>query len=311
MKGIITLFLSLITAGFLSAQELTLSSSIDTNRIMIGEPIKLSLKAEVPAQTQFLWPLLPDTLEGIELLQAGDLDTALEGDMWLISQSLSVTSFDSGYFAIPPLQIRAGDKIAQSNAHAIAVSFPELDPEQDYQDIRAPLPARFNWWVIILLAVIILALAAGIYFLLKYMRRRKAEDQLTAEERLSPYELATLQLSELKEAGLWQKGKLKQYYSELSDVLRIYLQREMGVNAMESTPEEVAQKVQALAVPDTLKTKVSELMHLSALVKYARQNPPSEWHERGWDIVKDFVEQTHRARVEAEKQEALSIASEK
>jgi len=301
MKTLLSIF-SFFASLNLLAQPVSFQSSLDTNRILIGEPITVKLEAEVARGSQFTWPMLPDTLSDIELLESSSLDTNIEGDRWKISQQLKVTAFDSGYFAVPPLLFTAADGEARSNAVPFMANFPKLEGEE-LDDIYAPLEADFNWWIVVLLVAAVIALAAGIYLLIRYLKRPKRSEPLAIEEKLTPYELAQKQLQELAEEKLAQKGQVKQYYSRLTDILRIYLYREMQVRAMESTPSEVAAQVQELNIDNDLKKKVADLMERTVMIKYAKEMPGEAFHESSMQTVKEFVERTYKPESQPEKEQ--------
>lgn len=295
MKKVVPALLLLVITLAGNAQTAQFSAQTDTNRILIGEQLTLSLRAEVPKESEFTWPVMADTIQGLEIVAAEKIDTNTKGQTWTILQNIRLTSFDSGYTAIPPLDLAVNGEKITSPAIAIEVAMPPLSEQQEMYDIKEPLEPPFNWLALILWAAGLLLLAALVFFLVRWLSKRKKQEKLTPEQRLSPYEYAQLQLKELEKEQLWQAGKTKEYYSRLTDILRLYLERQMHINAMESTADEVIRKVQALGLPSELNLKVAQLMHLSALVKYAKEKPGAPENERSLATVKDFLEHTKPA----------------
>ncbi|WP_417600252.1 hypothetical protein [Owenweeksia hongkongensis] len=297
--------LTLLFTTLAWAQPVRFSAEIDTNRILIGDQFTLQLKGEVNEGTNFEWPIIPDTISGLDFVDISKIDTTLKDGIWQLSQKLTLTSFDSGYVAIPPLTLKANGEEASSQAIAVAVAFPELSEEQDYYDIKEPLEPPFNWMPILIGVGILIVLAVGVWLFIKWWKKRKANKELTPEQMMSPYEYAQLQLSEIEKEQLLQSGKIKEYYSRLTDVMRLYMERQMSINAMESTADELIDKMKELRLATELKEKIDRLLHLSALVKYAKEKPSTSQNDEALVTVKHFLEQTKPA--EKEENAELSV----
>lgn len=274
------------------AQPEEFSAKADTNKILIGERVILSLTGKVKEGADFEWPVLPDTLNGLELVKAGKVDTATENGLWTIRQRLELTSFDSGYAAIPPLSMRQGRDSLRSQAIAVSVALPQLKEGDEIYDIKAPMEAPFNWWLVAAIAAGAVLVAALVWAVIYWIKKRKKEAALTPEQKLSPYEYARLQLKEIEKEQLWQKDRVKEYYSRLTDVMRLYMERQLGLTAMESTADEVTAMVYKLSINKSLKEEVAELMELSALVKFAKEKPGPAQHQSAFQTVDKFIEST-------------------
>lgn len=274
------------------AQAPTFLANADTNRMLIGEQIIVTLKAELPKNSKFTWPVYTDTIKGLELVESSDLDTTTAGEKWSLTQKFTITSFDSGYVAFPPMVLHVNDQKVTSSAIAFEVGMPQLKADQDLYDIKAPLEPPIDWMPIVLWSLGAIALMAGVAFIVKWLKNRKKVVKLTPEQKLTPYEFALWQIQEIEKEQLWQAGKVKEYYSRITDVLRLYLERQMGINAMESTANEVIQKIQTLGLPIDLNEKSIDLFTVSAMVKFAKKKPDAVLHERSMATVKAFLEQT-------------------
>lgn len=291
MKSLL-LVLTLAIHTLAIAQSETFTSSIDTNRILIGEQIELTLKAELKKGVAFNWPIVPDTLKGLEWVEIGGVDTSIVDDSWRLVQTLKLTSFDSGYVAIPPFSLQIGENNYVSPAIPIEVAMVQLSEETDLYDIKAPLQAPINWIPILLWGGGILLFIAIAVIGTLWLLNRKKQVKLTPEQKLSPYEYAQLQLKEIENEQLWQAGKTKEYYSRLTDVMRLYMERQMGKHAMESTADEVIDQLETLGLPDPFFKKTSALLSLSAMVKFAKEKPSLAQNEAALLTVKEFLEVT-------------------
>lgn len=298
-RQLATILLAVLCAtGF--GQSVLFTATADTNRILIGDQINVTLKAEIPKNTKFAWPVYTDTIAGLELVESSKVDSSTSGENLVLTQRLIITSFDSGYVAFPPMVLQVGDKSVSSPAIAIEVGMPQLNAEQDLYDIKGPLDAPFNWMLVVLIWLAALVLASAVVIVVKWLKKRKNQLKLTPEQKLTPYEFALWQIQEIEKEQLWQAGKIKEYYSRSTDVLRLYMERQLGINAMESTADEVIEKIQILNLPGDLNQKSVELFRLSAMVKFAKKKPGSEEHERSMATVKAFL---HHTRPVEEKKE--------
>lgn len=292
MNRLYTAILFMMLGPGLFAQQPSFTTDVDTNHILIGEQVQLTLEARLPANSNFVWPVISDSIPGLEVVKASEVDTSREDDFWLLTQNIRLTSFDSGYTAIPPLDLRAGTKTYTSSAIGLRVSLPEMAEGEELYDIKGPREAPFNWQRFLSLAALGLFLAGVIFAIIYFLRKRKKEPAPEPEHRLPPYEFALMQLHELEKEQLWQNGKIKEYYSRLTDILRLYLEREKAIPAMESTADEVNGMIDQMHLPKQLKRETKELMSLSAMVKFAKEKPGAGTNERAVETLRRFLEET-------------------
>lgn len=296
----------LLIAGWLSAQT-RFSVEADTNRIMIGEQIRLKIQAEFPENSKINWPFLADTLAGFEVVRKGTMNEEVRDGFKLLSQEVWLTSFDSGYAFIPALRAQVGDEVLASQAIGILVDIPKVDEQGEYYDIKEPLDPPLNWTLIIGSVLVLLALGAIIYWLIGYLRRRRNETPASARAALSPYERAMLQLQELQDEKLWQQGQVKEYYSRVTDVMRMYIEGQMGRPAMESTAYEVTDIIRSLNPRAELMERCEQLMELSVGVKYAKQTPTEADHHAALATLKDFLEAYKPIEQPKDQEHAVSV----
>ena len=154
-----------------------------------------------------------------------------------------------------------------------------------------------SWWYYGRWVLLALAIAALVFWFYRIVKKRRAEPKEKRQKpKLPPYELAMQQLNELESEKLWQEGQIKLYYSRLVDVLRIYLEREFAIKAMESTAAELSQKIRRFDF-DKMQN-LQAMLTTSAMVKYAREKPLPEENERALELVRQFVEKTHKPQNE-------------
>lgn len=302
MKKVILLFIGLCSS-VLSAQNISFSLEADTNSILIGEQIKLQLKAEIPAGDNYQWPFLPDTIKGLLTLETGSIDSLIKNDRLTLSQNITISSFDSGFVHIPRLALISGSDSAFSQGFIIRVALAKAQEDHELYDIKGPKDAPFEWLPIFYISLGIISLALLVFYLLKRMRNKKKAPHKELIPSLPPAEWALQELQKLEARKLWQEGKQKEFYSELIDILRHFLERKYSLKAMESTAEELIEKIAKLEIASENFSAISKSLRLSSMVKFAKQQALAHENEEAFQAIKDFVLKTQVKPVKEGKNE--------
>jgi len=297
------LFISFILSqaiGFSQERSLTISTSKES--ILIGDQMEMNVVLRGASGDTMLLPLIEDTLiTEIEILSRSKVDTAFEGaqlEYRILSQTYTITSFDSGYFPISPRVALINGEEVESNPFLIAVQTIEVDTSKGIVDIKDIEQVPFSvkeWlqenWQWIAIGIFLIALITIIALKLS-KRKPKVEPEIIIPERPAN-EIAAERLEQLKEEKLWQAGKIKLYYSELSDILREYIEHRYLIPALEQTTDEIINGLRHN--PDLspeLVGKVRQLLFLSDLVKFAKENPVGNENEMNFSIAESFVKET-------------------
>jgi len=299
VKKFIYIFVALLLPNFaLLGQNVAVKAVLDTNFLMIGEQTQLHfITTYQDKNTQILFPQVNDTIiKEIEVLSKSPIDTSIADANGLFSQSQSIliTSFDSGYYVVPPFYFIINGDTVESDPLLLEVQNMEVDTANAIFDIKQPLSEPFsikdwlkdNWvWLAAILAALI-----GIFFLVRYLRREKP----VVEEKIIPkipvHEIALGKLRQLNEQQLWQNGKIKAYHSEISEILREYIEERYQVNALEETTSEIMHGLRLHQIPEELKLKLSQTLTLADLVKFAKEQPLANENENSLTNAIEFVE---------------------
>ena len=257
---------------------------------MIGEPITLTLEAYIPLGQQIKWfPL--DTIPHFEFLTKPTPDTTESIEGKKITHVMTITSFDSGQWEIPQLELKVLKQSYYTDTLMVDVGFTPFDREADYKDIKdimevANPDTRYIPWVIG--AAVLLSLALVVYFL----RKRKTETVTTKKQaaQLSPYEEAIQALTNLHKKGLPQNGQVKWYYTELNDILRVFVFRKLNITTMEKTNEELILQLRQLNLSRESFTQLAQALRMSDYVKFAKYQPGAEDNENNYRVIQSAIE---------------------
>lgn len=272
------LFLLLILIYGVAFAQNPVEMSVDTTNIRIGEQIEY--KIAVDKQENVIFPkLILDSLKKVEVVKELKIDTT---ETKYIKKYL-LTSFDSGRYMIPTQKVLINNKKHLIDSLFIDVATVKVDTlKQKLYEIKSikNQPIIFDdyknyvW--------IGLAILALLLFLIWYFLIRNKKEEIPIEERIPPYELAMQRLGQLDQKHLWQEGKVKQYYVELTDIVRSYIERELKIPALESTTDELIEsitdfkKIGTLDLPKQTIKNLQKLLQEADLVKFAKFKPVKE-----------------------------------
>lgn len=325
LKNRLLIILSLLLLPWVSgrAQQVSVSACLDSNHIVIGDQLKLHLSvvadtnSTITIQDANKWQLI-----NCEVVESLPLNFVSNDSKRIYNQDVIITSFDTGTAQIPEIPVFVNDTLLAAKTSPLSFRVDSLpvfvDTSAAFKDIVLPMDGKDveiikpensgrNWLRIILLIVAILALIALAIFLLRkyllpYLRKRKLE-QMKALLKQNAGTVALNSLKGLKSKKLWQKGQVKDYYSELSMILRTYLDQQWDVNAKEMVTDEIMEAIDKLDLDDDLTKELYRFFVLSDLVKYAKKQPEVEAHETSLKNAYNFVRVT-------DKQEHAKAAAE-
>ncbi|MFZ5552016.1 MAG: LPXTG cell wall anchor domain-containing protein [Bacteroidota bacterium] len=302
----------IIFAFGLSAQDVILKATISRDSILIGEQVIYRLTLEYSGKAAMEWPRFSDTLGHgkIEILKTGDFSESGNENKKIRQQEITITCFDSGYYAIPPSFVVMNGDTIESNPLLLEVHTVEVDTTKAIRDIKEIYEEEFtfaeylqslwqwmkdNWYYFAGGAVL-----AGL--LLFLLLRKKKNDEKPAVPAL-PEDVEALQkLKELDNKKLWQDGKIKEYYVELTDIIRNYIERRFKVPALEQTTDEIMHSLRFAEIKDENRHQLKALLKTSDLVKFAKEKPAGTENEQALKVSVDFIESTRIIKHQEEKE---------
>jgi len=293
---VFSLFFVFFAALVSNAQnKVTIKSRVDKNKIVIGEQVHLTLEADFPVQEPMRFFTI-DSIPHFEILERKKIDTVDDRQGIRLSQSLTLTSFDSGHWAIPSFQLPA-DKPMYTDSIAVDVGFSPFDPNQDYHDIKDVIDVQVKekkektwyWYA----AASALLIAAIIYFLMG--KKKKPVARITV---IDPYSEAKQELEKLRKENLPSKA----FYTRLVDIFRLYISRRKGIASLQKTTDDLVVQLRSLQLPTEEFNRLAQSLRMGDFVKFAKFEPAESDKSDSFKTIRDFIENIEKITIQKEKQ---------
>ena len=302
LKRYVLLFLLCcpVLGATVHAQKATISVSIDSAAILIGEQTVLHLAITAdPGQAVRLLIPSETIMPGVEVLNVSPADSTIIDDRLNLKHDILITSFDSSLYLLPPIKaVINEDDTIYSNQVALKVSTIPVNidkPDEffDIKDVWKPPFVLADYYGIIYGILLGVFAICVIGYVIQRMRNRKniSEEIISSEPLLPPFEQAIHDLDNIKVQKLWQQGLNKQYYSILTEVLRRYIMRRFDVNAMEMTSTEILDALRRKDLSSTY-DNLKQILVLSDYVKFAKVHPLPDEKELRMTNEYNFVNGT-------------------
>lgn len=273
--------LFLLAAFTVFGQQKQVQASIDSTKIRIGSQFNLTLKTKVDTASRVSFPE-GKSFGQLEVLESYPVDTIKDGAMYELVKKYGLTQFDSGRYVIPSLPVIIDNKHIKTDSLRIEVNNIKVDTlKQKMYDIKPVIKSGspISPWLRLLLVLAILgAIVAGIW----YYRKRSGKPvaaKAKKEELISPIERASRELKELENKNLLEKGAVKDYYSQLTDIARNYIEEAIHIPAMESTTSELIEAMRTAVVKKKMNLtqetfeELERILHTADMVKFAKSRP--------------------------------------
>lgn len=277
----------------------------DTTVIRPGEQVQLTLGVDLPvAEVALTWPVIGDTLgQHIEVLRIGDTDTVgsapdLGPGQWRLIRQIVLTSFDTGFWAIPPFRFELAGRALETGALLIEVRPSQLEPGAQLSNVSDIYEPPFNllWWmlnnwlwIVAGLGVIVLA-----FVLVRRFRARERHAPMagpTAPD-VPVGERYIALLAQIDREKLWQQGEHKAYQSRVTDAVRGYIEERFRVPALERTTDELVSELKVSPLAPDQRSLVENMLRAADLVKFAKAIPGPLENEQLMQASVGFIRAT-------------------
>jgi hypothetical protein len=303
-----TLCIFFFLFSFLSFSQVT--SSIDSTNIKIGEEIRYTIEVQVDSTDVVIFPE-GQTFTPLEMIDSYKIDTTFEQAKYRLIKKYGLTQFDSGKYTIPQQKVLINNKTFATDSVKVEVRDVAVDTtKQKMFDIKPAIEVNrppfdfekfFTWLIPIVLAIGLLA-----YILFRRKKRKAAKEQV-----LPPYEEAIFALKKLDESHLINENKSKEYYSNLTEIVKRYLDREVDSSALESTSDELIERLQLHKDAGHFDFDRETIRHLDQilkradLVKFAKMQQDIGQAEADRNTIENIINETHEVIPEPTEEELL------
>ena len=302
-KSLLLLFILLVSFvhSNLWAQKITVNARLDSTVMWIGNQTHLTFEISQQPRQKVGMPVFSDSIiGGLELVEPVKIDTLKSPDGHiLVKQHYLVTDFKDSLLYIPPFPFVLNGDTVWSKSLSLKVVQPfKIDTASNaIADIKPVFQPKFNWSNLLFIVLLVLAIHGIIILLLfiyrKYLKKSPVLDSKEMKLLLPPHVVALSELDRLKQDKPWQQGRSKEYHTELTDIIREYIERVFSVNSMEMTSEEILDHLRNLkSEQKTAYSGLNQILKLADLVKFAKWNPTPDEHELSLSNAYLFVNQT-------------------
>ena len=290
-----------------------ITSEVDTTFIKIGDQLKFKVIVEVDSMDMVIFPE-GQTFSPLETVEAYATDTTRKKDRITLLKTYALTQFDSGSYKLPAQRIEINGKGYFTDSLQIDVATVAVDTlAQQMYDIKPLIQVEKSnsdlWKILLIILAILTVIGALVYW---FLLRKKPLTEEEQEALLPPYDRALLELKKLDNSKYLIQDEYKQYYSELTDIVRSYLEEDVNVSALESTTDELITKLEMLKDAgeleldnDTIK-QFKSILQTADLVKFAKSKPPTNVAKQDRKAVEQIVVKTHEAIPEPTLEELMA-----
>lgn len=295
-----------------SQKNPSVTSEVDTTTIKIGEQVNFTVTVEVDTTAQVIFPE-GQTFSPLETVEAFATDTIRKNDRMTLQKMYALTQFDSGAYKLPAQRIEINGKGFFTDSALVSVATIPVDTlAQKMYDIKPLMEvekSRSELWMWLLGILLGLAVIGGLLYWFVFRKKPLTDEEKVAL--LPAYDRALLELKKLENSKYLIQDEYKQYYSELTDIVRSYLEEDVHVTAMESTTDELIYKLEMLRdagelklEDDTLK-QFKRILQTADLVKFAKSRPESSVAQNDRKSIEEIVTKTHDALPEPTVEELM------
>ncbi len=281
--------------------QVTVSASIDSLQLLIGEQAHVKLEVSCPTQGELIMPAYPNRvlMEGIEILGEVKTDTQYlnKRSHMVVTQEYTVTSFDTAFYYIPPFEVLVDSVTYTSDPLALMVMSFDIDTT----NVEAIFPIKevMTRPITVVEALPMggsLLLLVAFCFLIPYLLKRYHDNKpilrrVTIAPKLPPYQVALQEMERIKSEKSWQRDDVKSFYTELTDTLREYMEGRFGFNAKEMTSDEIIAHLNQQPDKEWI-GELRELFQMSDLVKFAKYQPLINENDMNLINAIDFINKT-------------------
>ena len=300
------IIIGLFAASASNAQEI--NTYLSRQEVLVGQPDTLTVKIISPTE-QAVLPVFNDTLSSnIEVLFVGKVDSAVNQTGFEFTQQVYITSFDTGQFIIPAIAFQTKDSVIFSSPSLMTVVSVTVDLAKNIhgiQDIEdAPITAKEIFVVVgkVLFIVLVILLIVWVVKTLCVKYKLNKDNEVFLEPEIPFMDTFWVSLTKIEEEKFWQKGEVKEFHSQVTNLMRAYLEYRFGISALEQTTDEILTQLNVLVSDKILYAKIEQTLRFADMVKFAKATGVQVQHEKAIENLKELVQLTELKPTETSEQ---------
>jgi len=298
----------------LSAQTISVGASTDTTDYLVGDFITYKIEVIAKKNVRLFPPSITDSLKNIEFISS-DKPVVTEGsDSRTTIYKYTLAGYDSVDVTIPEIPVEykiAGDSTIRkitTDPVSFTVHTVPVKPNEDIKDVKDPQKIPYDWkWLLFWIAIGIILLAAAYYF---YRRYKQKKGELVPEKKIikiPPHVRAFSALDELEREQLWQQGRIKEYHSKLTEIVRAYFEERFILPALELTTTESLQRLNTVEEAKDIIEITHNFLTNADLVKFAKFKPIESVNEEMMEQAREIVQRTIPKEKEITEPEEVNV----
>lgn len=303
MKRHLSYWLIILCFGFAlksQAQNVKVETKVDKVSVPIGDQTTLRLIAHIPAKSDIQFPVLADSIGKIKIVKfkADTTEDTSDPNTQVISHNYTITGFDAGTYTVPQYTFHTKAEAYTTDSLVVQFKPVAVDTTKAFYDIKQPLAVNYGFWdwlvdhwkwVVSGLVFVLL-----VVYITWYMAKRYDKNPILQNiPVILPIDVIAInKLNTLRAKNLWQQEEYKQYYIELTDILRDYIAKRYLVQTHEQTTDEILTSLRNKDLIQEARAKLKEILVLADLVKFAKEKPLPAENELSMDKAINFVELT-------------------
>jgi len=298
-KFIFTFLILISNSLILSAQDISASASTDSSSYKVGDYIYYTIKVEYKGPVQIYTPNLKDYTTSVDILDVENPVAQEKGGKKIVLYKFILSKYDSADITIPPIPVtyKVGTntltQFVETNAVSFSVRTLKVSIDKDIRDVKGPVKIPLDWKIIamwVLIAFLIIGLI--LYFYLKNQQKKALKGKRKKIVYVPPHITALNALYALEKEQLWQRGKIKEYHSRITEIIRRYFEKRFELPALEMSTSEVVDNLNRITIPENIKDITYRFLTNADLVKFAKFIPLNSINEEMMKQAQEIVENT-------------------
>ena len=274
---------------------------LEPKSILIGEHVSMTLQVEASPDADIVFPEFSDKVNNnIEIINYGTVEEAYSDDREtkIFKKDYTITAYQDGHFPIEPIEFKSvidGDTLTfMSEAELLSVETVEIDREAGPKDVKPIIQIPWTFAEMLPYILLVLLVVTIVLFIIYYLKQRKKEpvaSSIWEQTDVPAYAAALSKLEALRKSNYLKEEKFKLFFSELTDIIRRYLEKRFEVDALEMTSNEILSATNDLLEKED-HNKLEYILVLSDLVKFARHKPLVDESEQRLNYAFEIVKNT-------------------